>query len=104
MHTVSAGAFKNTMTIKNIRLYKNDRWDHCLVMLYSSVIKCIFMDEIKKERPYYIEMYKSNDMVTLSCDGMIIYQKEGWFTYSLEFIERETDNEMPFYEEVIVDI
>jgi hypothetical protein len=105
MNIVLGGAFKQSLTIKNIKLYKSDGWNQCLVKVKSAVIKCIFMDEIKGERPYYIEMYRTSDLVTLFCDGMIVYQSSGWFNYSLEFIHTEfiqmDFNKPPIYEEII---
>ena len=99
MFFISAGACKKTMSIKNIKLYKSDSWNQCLIKINSAVIKCIFIDEIKRERSYNIEMYKSYDMVTLLCDGMIVYESKGWFGYTLEFINTHGD----IYEELIVD-
>ena len=80
------------------------------------------MDEIQEQQPYYIEMYKSQDKVKLECNGMIVYETRGWFSYTLEFIQKEKedekendadeddddddddDDETYFYEEVITNI
>jgi len=73
--------------------------------------KFIYPDELVNDILYYITMEKYNNLLTLMCNGCIIYQQASWFAFNIEFILADPDinsepinSEPSFYECIIKDI
>ena len=124
MLTVNGGVFKHTnqYAIKNIVLYKSSQWTSCRVKIKKIQYKVILAEDLLNEKPYLIELTKVNNIPSLSCDDMIIYQQASWFDFELEFTMASrasasasetgssvtgssvTGSNKPFYEYIIRDI
>jgi len=106
---INAGAFQlsnSKYVIKNVNIYKSPLWLYCNVKIHNVLYKRIYPEELFSGIPYCIIMDKYNDMCSLLCNNAIIYQRDAWFDFKLEFIMTDTDTnlEKTFYEYIIKDI
>ena len=72
--------------IQSVKIYKSSLWLYFIVKIKNMPYKFIYSDELVNEMPYYITMEKYNNLVTLICNGCIIYQQASWFAFNVEFI------------------
>ena len=106
---INAGTVKlnnSKYAIKNVNIYKSSLWLYCNVKIHNVLYKRIYPEELFSGIPYCIIMDKYNDMCSLLCNNAIIYQRDAWFDYKLEFIMTDTDTnlEKNFYEYIIKEI
>jgi hypothetical protein len=106
---INAGTFQLNNKIymnKNINIYKSPVWLYCNVKIHNVLYKRIYPEELVNEMPYSIEMDKCNDMPSLLFNNAIIYQRDAWFAFSVEFILTEplSSLENTFYDYNIKDI
>ena len=106
---INAGALQlsnSKYVIKNVNIYKSPLWLYCNVKIHNVLYKRIYPEELLGGIPYYIIMDKYNDKPSLVCNNSIIYQRDAWFDFKLEFVMAEpyTNAENNFYEYVIKDI
>ena len=106
---INAGTVKlnnNKYVVQNVNIYKSPLWLYCNVNINNVVCKRIYPEELFGVIPYYISMDKFNNKPSLLCNNAIIYQRDSWFDFKLEFImdESYTILENTFYEYIITDI
>ena len=91
---------------KNINIYKSLSWLYCNIKIHNVMYKRIYPEELVNDLPYSISIDKFNDMPSLLCNNAIIYQRDAWFPFSIEFILAKPYNSLEnrFYECIIKDI
>ena len=75
-----------TYVNKNIIIYKSLLWLYCNIKIHNVLYKRIYPEELVNDAPYSISMDKFNGMPSLLCNNAIIYQRDAWFPFSIEFI------------------
>lgn len=95
---LKAGAFmmdtnetKSQIGIKNVKLYKSPKWLYCYIKIHNVSHKCIHANELQDDISYCIEITTCDNMHSLLCNNMIIYQQPRLFEYKIEFIMSDTD-------------
>lgn len=75
--------------IKNIRLIPSPKWRFCIIKISNIPYKYIYADELPLDRPYMIELALRQQLPSLLCDKMILFQQKNWFKFTVEFIMHE---------------
>jgi hypothetical protein len=70
---------------KNIKLYRSPIWLYCVVKINNICYKYIHADELSTEKAYTILTETRENVTSLLCDNMIIYQRPTLFGFTLEF-------------------
>jgi len=83
---------KSQIGIKNVKLYKSSKWLYCYINIHNVPHKCIRANELQDNIPYCIEITTYDNMHSLVCNNMIIYQQPRLFEYKIEFIMSDTEN------------
>jgi hypothetical protein len=92
---------------KNIKLYSPPVWHsppvwlYCVVKINNICLKYIHADELSTEKAYTILTEMRENVTSLLCDNMIIYQRTNPFEFTLEFtmtdVEEEASTDSTFY-------
>ena len=76
---------------KSVKIYKSPLWVYFILKIKNVPYKFIYPDELVNDIPYCITMEKYNNLLTLMCNGCIIYQQASWFAFNIEFILADPD-------------
>jgi len=71
---------------KNVNLYKSPEWLYCNVLVHNTCYKRIYAEELTHRQAYDIKMAKCNALPSLLCGDGIVYQRDAWFAFKLEFM------------------
>lgn len=87
---------------KNVNIYKSPEWLYCNVLIHNTCYKRIYAEELREGQAHSLKMYKYNTLPSLLYDDGIVYQRDAWFAFKLEFILNGYHNQERVENETII--